>query len=54
MRPFGMTASTAVALVPPPADPSLVDRVRRWGALKEQGLLTNGEFTAAKAKLLGI
>ena len=40
----------------PPADapPSLVDQLQRLGSLKEQGLLTADEFTAAKNKLLGI
>ena len=41
---------------PPPTTgaPDLVDELQRLGSLKEQGLLTEGEFTAAKNKMLGI
>lgn len=39
---------------PTPLVPDLVDELQRLGALKDQGLLTEGEFTAAKNKLLGI
>lgn len=36
----------------PEVDP--IAEIERLGALKEKGLLTEGEFTAAKAKILGI
>ncbi len=36
----------------PEADP--ISEIERLGALKEKGLLTDEEFTAAKAKILGI
>jgi membrane protease subunit (stomatin/prohibitin family) len=36
----------------PDADP--IAEIERLGALKEKGLLTEEEFTAAKAKILGI
>lgn len=49
MGPSAIMAHTAVALGPPPADPRPVDRVQRLGGLQEQGLLTDGEFTAVKA-----
>ncbi len=40
---------------PPPPAPQedLIAQLERLGALKTQGLLTDEEFTAAKAKLLG-
>jgi hypothetical protein len=41
---------------PPPAaadGPSLLDQLNRLDALHQQGALTDNEFTAAKAKLLG-
>lgn len=46
-----------VAAAPPPqAAPSqddVVDQLERLGALKAQGLLTEEEFAAQKAKILG-
>jgi hypothetical protein len=41
---------------PPPAaaaGPSLVDQLKELGELKNQGILTEEEFAAQKAKLLG-
>jgi hypothetical protein len=42
---------------PPPADPaagdSMLDQLSKLTALHEQGALTDAEFSAAKAKLLG-
>jgi hypothetical protein len=42
---------------PPPAAPApeedAITQIERLGALKEQGLLTEEEFAAQKAKLLG-
>jgi hypothetical protein len=40
---------------PPPAAPAtdLTSELQRLGDLKSQGLLTDDEFAAAKAKLLG-
>jgi hypothetical protein len=37
----------------PPAGPSLLDQLNQLDALHQQGALTDNEFTAAKAKLLG-
>lgn len=37
----------------PAAGPSLLDQLNQLDALHQQGALTDGEFTAAKAKLLG-
>ncbi len=42
----------APAAAEPEADP--IAEIERLGALKEKGLLTDEEFTAAKAKILGI
>ena len=44
---------------PPPAPaptsaPDLVGEIQRLATLKEQGILTDAEFTAAKNKLLGL
>jgi Short C-terminal domain len=44
------------ASAPPPeaaAAPSLLDQLNQLDALHQQGALTDNEFTAAKAKLLG-
>lgn len=44
----------AAAPAPPPAaGPSLLDQLNQLDALHQQGALTDNEFTAAKAKLLG-
>ncbi len=45
-------AATAPPPPPPPADP--VNELERLANLKAQGVLTDEEFSAAKAKLLGI
>lgn len=39
---------------PPPADEDVITQLERLGALKAQGLLTEEEFAAQKAKLLGM
>jgi hypothetical protein len=38
---------------PPPAEASTIDQLRELGELKSQGILTEEEFAAQKAKLLG-
>ncbi len=38
---------------PPPAAASPIDQLRELGELKSQGILTEEEFAAQKAKLLG-
>jgi len=38
----------------PAAEPNLVDEIQRLSTLKDQGILTEDEFAAAKSKLLGI
>ena len=38
---------------PPPAAPSMLDQLSQLSTLHEQGALTDEEFAAAKAKLLG-
>jgi putative oligomerization/nucleic acid binding protein len=35
-----------------PAAPSMIDQLKELGALKDQGILTEEEFAAQKAKLL--
>jgi len=43
----------APAPAAPAAEPSLIDQLRELGELKSQGILTEEEFAAQKAKLLG-
>jgi hypothetical protein len=38
---------------PPAAEESMIDQLKQLGELKEQGILTEEEFAAQKAKLLG-
>jgi len=38
----------------PAASSNIADEIQRLAALKEQGILSDDEFAAAKAKLLGI
>jgi hypothetical protein len=38
---------------PPPAGPSMIDQLNQLNELHQQGALSDGEFAAAKAKLLG-
>ena len=49
-------AAQAAATPAPTAEPAVdpVAEIERLGALKEKGLLSDEEFAAAKAKLLGI
>ncbi len=44
-------AAPAPAAAPPAADP--IEQLKELGALKEQGILTDEEFAAQKAKILG-
>lgn len=41
------------AQAPPPADNDLMTQLQQLAQLKDAGVLTDEEFTAAKAKLLG-
>ena len=36
------------------AEPNLADEIQRLSTLKDQGILSEDEFTAAKSKLLGL
>ena len=49
-------AQQAAAPAAPAAEPEVdaVAEIERLGALKDKGLLTDEEFAAAKAKILGI
>jgi hypothetical protein len=49
-QPAPAAAAPAAA---PAAGPSLLDQLNQLDALHQQGALTDNEFTAAKAKLLG-
>jgi hypothetical protein len=43
----------APAPAAPPAGESMIDQLKQLGELKSQGILTEEEFAAQKAKLLG-
>ena len=45
-------AAAAASAAPAPAD-SVIDQLKELGELKAQGILTEEEFAAQKAKLLG-
>jgi hypothetical protein len=45
--------TAAQAPPPPPPAGNVVDELTRLGALRAQGLISDPEFAAAKAKLLG-
>jgi hypothetical protein len=50
-------APPAPSAAPPPAEPDAgdqLDQLERLGALKGQGLLTDEEFAAQKARILGL
>jgi hypothetical protein len=40
------------AAMPAPAGPSMIEQLKELGGLKSQGILTEDEFEAQKAKLL--
>jgi len=46
-------APAPAAAPPPPAGGSTIDQLKELGELKQQGILTEEEFAAQKAKLLG-
>lgn len=48
------TAPPAPAAAPAAADASVGDQIQQLAAMKDQGVLSEEEFTAAKARLLGI
>jgi hypothetical protein len=45
-------AAPAPAAAPPASSASMLDQLKELGELKEQGILTEDEFAAQKAKLL--
>jgi hypothetical protein len=45
-------APAPVAAAPAPAGASMIDQLKELGELKDQGILTEDEFAAQKAKLL--
>ena len=46
-------APAPAAPAPAAAEPSMIDQLKELGELKAQGILTEEEFAAQKAKLLG-
>jgi hypothetical protein len=42
------------AAAPETAESAQIEQIKQLAALKEQGILTEEEFTASKAKILGI
>jgi hypothetical protein len=53
-QPAQYYAPPAGAAAPPPSQEDVIAQLERLGALKAQGLLTDQEFQAQKAKLLGM
>jgi Short C-terminal domain len=51
--PAPAPAAPAPAPAAQPAAPSMLDQINQLAALHQQGVLSDDEFTAAKAKLLG-
>jgi hypothetical protein len=49
-----VTAAPPPQAAPPAAEPDPLSQLERLGALRQQGLLTEDEFAAQKAKLLGL
>ncbi|MFF4804403.1 SHOCT domain-containing protein [Streptomyces sp. NPDC001351] len=47
-------APAAPAAAQPSAGSGLLDELKRLGELRDQGVLTDAEFTAAKSRLLGM
>jgi hypothetical protein len=46
-------AVTQPAPAPAAAEPDVIDQLKRFAELRDQGILTEEEFAAQKAKLLG-
>lgn len=44
----------AAAPAPAPAQPDVIEQLKQLAALQQQGILTEAEFAAKKAQLLGI
>jgi hypothetical protein len=51
-QPAAPAPPPAAPLAPPAAE-STIDQLKELGELKSQGVITDGEFAAQKAKLLG-
>ncbi|HUB98837.1 MAG TPA: SHOCT domain-containing protein [Solirubrobacterales bacterium] len=51
--PPPQAAAPAPAAPPAGGESSMIDQLKQLGELKEQGILTEEEFAAQKAKLLG-
>jgi hypothetical protein len=48
------TAQTTAAAAPAQPEPSYIDELERLAALRDQGFITEEEFTAKKEQLLGL
>jgi hypothetical protein len=48
-----VAAAPAAPAAPAGGEQSMIDQLKQLGELKEQGILTEEEFAAQKAKLLG-
>jgi hypothetical protein len=46
-------SAPAAEAAPAPAQPDVFDQLKKLGELHQQGILTDEEFAAQKAKLLG-
>jgi len=50
---YAQAPPQAAAPAPTSGEASMIDQLKELGALKEQGILTEEEFAAQKAKILG-
>ena len=53
-EPAAPEAAAPEAAAPEAAESSQVEQIKQLAALKDQGILTEEEFAASKAKILGI
>jgi Short C-terminal domain len=52
-QPARYAQPEAAAATPPSSNADVIEQLKRFAELREQGILTEDEFTAQKAKLLG-
>ena len=51
-QPAAPQQAYAPPVAPPPEEPDMMEQLQKLGDLKDQGILTDAEFTAQKAKIL--
>ena len=53
-EPAAPEAAAPEAAAPEAAESAQIEQIKQLAALKDQGILTEEEFTASKAKILGV